>query len=315
MAKKVFISSPIESLKDAREIVHKMLVKIGFKDIFLSEADRSRDQSSYEVCMREVESSDLYILILGQYYGWIPDGETLSVTELEYDKALKKAIDILVFRIHFFDYELCQENFIRKVESFHTGRFRAKLINGIGELEERILSDIPQHFVDKSEANKKVPLSNPHQSDLIIEFKQSKEIIIEDEINTVNPLLAIKARINYTHEAGNAQLMKLSLNEYELSENDLINKPKIIVLRNGREHACFNINSKCWNLPYSPDFKANYNHLIYKVINADAYINIYSLQNVSLKSKNNILKISHSGGEGNEAYQNPIVIGKCEIIK
>lgn len=314
MAVNIFISSPVDSLEKERQAVYESLEKIGFRNIFLSEVERSRSLDSRSVCMREIESSNLFILILGKFYGWIPENEDYSVTELEYNKAVEEKLEILVFKLDFFEYEEKQSLFIRRVEDFENGKFRGKSISKIEELKDKVFYDIPQHFVEKSEATKKVPVKEISKSETLINFSESKELTI-NQIDINNPpLLLIKARINYDDEAGNGYLVRFYFNNYEFRECDLLNKPKKYILADKREFPWFHSNLNCWSLPYSQNFKENYTHHKYKIVNGDAYTFIFSLENVKLHREKNILRITHSGNESIEAHKNPI-IAHYEIIK
>ena len=138
MRRSIFISSPIEGLVKERKIVKNALEKLGCKDIFLSETDGSRNKSSLQVCVGEVRNRDLFILLLGKRYGWIPEGEKRSVTEIEYDTAKNNNKEILVFNIAFFDREPDQKEFIQKVGHFDHGRFWGREIEKPHELETRV---------------------------------------------------------------------------------------------------------------------------------------------------------------------------------
>jgi len=317
MKYEVFISSPVESLKDERKVVYNSLKKIGYKKIFCSEDEGSKNSNSFKTCLNAVENSELFILLIGKYYGNVPENENHSMTELEYNKAYEKGIDILVFKLHFFDYETRQKEFIIKVENSIDGRFRGKIINNIDELENRIYSDVHQYARDKiTDADKKVPLEEIKESEVSVDFKKFKKLVFNDQIDKNNPpLLLLKARINYTHEAGNAQLMKLFFNNYEIRENDLINKSKKFILNDNREYTWYNRIKQCWSLPYSPNFRDNYLHYKYKIKNGDPYTYIFSLENAEMNARNNVLKIIHCGSEEHEAYKNSIIIGRYELLK
>lgn len=47
-----------------------------------------------------VECADVYVLVLGHRYGTVPDGETRSITEMEYDRAVELDKPRIVFFLH-----------------------------------------------------------------------------------------------------------------------------------------------------------------------------------------------------------------------
>lgn len=99
---KIFVSSTVNDLKEERQKVVKELG--GMFDIFLSENESAHSMPPIDVCMEEVEKCDLFILIIGGRYGFVPemvegtpyDGK-ISVTHGEFEKAMELRKPILVF--------------------------------------------------------------------------------------------------------------------------------------------------------------------------------------------------------------------------
>ena len=65
----------------------------------------ARDAGGVTVSMEMVDQADIYLGIYAWRYGWVPDGKDLSVTELEFDRAIgRKAAgelrEILIFTAH-----------------------------------------------------------------------------------------------------------------------------------------------------------------------------------------------------------------------
>lgn len=90
---KVFISSTYEDLKPYREKVIDFF-KDGIPDILFKGMENmpAGDTRPVDECRRKVEQSNVFILIIGRRYGWIPDDATqnpnqLSITEQEYNWA------------------------------------------------------------------------------------------------------------------------------------------------------------------------------------------------------------------------------------
>jgi hypothetical protein len=87
---KVFISSTYEDLKPYREKIIDFfrdgLLNIAFKGM---ENMPASDKRPIDMCKRKVEESNVFILVIGKRYGWIPKDDALnpnglSITELEY---------------------------------------------------------------------------------------------------------------------------------------------------------------------------------------------------------------------------------------
>ena len=109
MQELVYISSTFKDLKDFRQAVINCIVSLGdfYKPVSMEFYD-AEDIHFVQKCLNDVEACNVYILILGKRYGYIPKGFTKSITELEYEKARdcqQKGMvkEILVFKVE----ELC----------------------------------------------------------------------------------------------------------------------------------------------------------------------------------------------------------------
>jgi hypothetical protein len=75
----VFLSSTMRTLRDLRAILRKRLREVGIS-AFVYEADQGAHPSDPEqLSLREVERTDLFVLVIDDSYG--------EITEREYDKA------------------------------------------------------------------------------------------------------------------------------------------------------------------------------------------------------------------------------------
>jgi hypothetical protein len=93
---RVYVSSTFLDLADCRKVVHTTLRKLRQDDVameyYVAESDRPVD-----VCLRDVRESELYIGLFAWRYGYVPDGYTQSITELEYRAAMDAGIPCLIF--------------------------------------------------------------------------------------------------------------------------------------------------------------------------------------------------------------------------
>jgi acylphosphatase/tetratricopeptide (TPR) repeat protein len=90
---RVYLSSTLTDLEAEREAVKEALA--GEATIVHSYAGASTDLQAD--ALQEVGKCDVYILILGMRYGFIPAGHTKSIIHLEYDIATARSIPRLVF--------------------------------------------------------------------------------------------------------------------------------------------------------------------------------------------------------------------------
>ncbi|GAB6140154.1 hypothetical protein JCM14076_08830 [Methylosoma difficile] len=60
----------------------------------------ARDADAIKVSLEMVDVADIYIGIYAWRYGHVPEGHDISVTEMEFNHAVKRGIPILVFLIH-----------------------------------------------------------------------------------------------------------------------------------------------------------------------------------------------------------------------
>ena len=105
MPETVYISSTFNDLKNFRQAVINCIVSLGdyYKPVSMEFYD-AEDVHFVKKCLDDVEACNIYILILGKRYGYIPKGYKKSITEMEYEKARDcqragKAKEILVLKV------------------------------------------------------------------------------------------------------------------------------------------------------------------------------------------------------------------------
>jgi hypothetical protein len=92
----VFISSTFLDNRVRREVVEDAVLRAGMRPVGMERFTASPYPAVSE-CLRSVEECDIYLGILAHRYGWIPDGQDKSITELEYDAAKAAGRRCLVF--------------------------------------------------------------------------------------------------------------------------------------------------------------------------------------------------------------------------
>lgn len=60
----------------------------------------ARDADAIRVSLEMVDKADLYIGVLAWRYGHVPEGQEISITEIEFNRALERKIPILIFLSH-----------------------------------------------------------------------------------------------------------------------------------------------------------------------------------------------------------------------
>lgn len=136
--KKVFISSVIKDFATFRKAAKSAVEIMDLKPV-MSEDFGARSYSSEIACIKEAQSCDLFILILGKNYGHLTS-EGVSVTHSEYRAAKAANRPILAF-VQTCDMEPQQEAFKVEVEKYHDGFFRATFSTD-GELKDQIVKSL-----------------------------------------------------------------------------------------------------------------------------------------------------------------------------
>jgi len=101
--KKAMISSTARDLPLHRKQVMEACQRVGVFPEQMMENLTAEDANAVEVSLRLVNEADVYIGIFAQRYGFVPDydnPEGISITEMEYNQAVKRGIPRLIFFMH-----------------------------------------------------------------------------------------------------------------------------------------------------------------------------------------------------------------------
>jgi Domain of unknown function (DUF4062) len=96
----VMISSTARDLPKHREEVRLACLRANFDPREMMEHLTALDEDAIETSLRMVEEADVYLGILAYRYGTIPTGYDLSITEMEFNRAVELNKPRLVFFIH-----------------------------------------------------------------------------------------------------------------------------------------------------------------------------------------------------------------------
>ncbi len=96
---RIYISSTYQDLRDHREKVYHALRQLSH-DVVAMEDYVATDSRPLDQCLRDVASCEIYVGIFAWRQGFIPPGEKVGITELEYREARKKSKTCLIFLLH-----------------------------------------------------------------------------------------------------------------------------------------------------------------------------------------------------------------------
>jgi hypothetical protein len=96
---KIFVSSTYLDLQEYREQAGLVIRRMDHEDVAM-EYYVAEDKRPVDKCLEDVAACDLYVGIFAWRYGWIPkkyNRRKLSITQMEYQQAVKKGKDCLIF--------------------------------------------------------------------------------------------------------------------------------------------------------------------------------------------------------------------------
>lgn len=98
------ISSTAVDLPDHRRQVMNACVRQSFFPIAMEDLP-ARDATGIQVSMEMVDQADIYIGVYAWRYGWVPPGSEISITEMEFNRAVERKQrgelkEILIFVMH-----------------------------------------------------------------------------------------------------------------------------------------------------------------------------------------------------------------------
>jgi len=123
---KVMISSTARDLPEHRQKVMDACMRMGMFHPDMMEHLTATDTSALDISLDIVDRADIYVGVFGFRYGYVPDGQPISITEAEYNRAVERGIPRLMF--------LMSDDHLLKHADFETGNGAEKL----DKLKERI---------------------------------------------------------------------------------------------------------------------------------------------------------------------------------
>lgn len=94
----VMISSTARDLPDHRDAIKEACLRQGMFPSMMEHLPAS-DSDAIATSLRMVDEADLYLGVFAYRYGYIPRGSSISITEMEYNRAVERGIPRLLFLI------------------------------------------------------------------------------------------------------------------------------------------------------------------------------------------------------------------------
>jgi hypothetical protein len=117
---RIFISSVMSpDMKPLRTRVADLVDSLGAEPVWF-EAFGGRDDDAEVAYLSEVESSSVYLGILGRTYGRLDKATRMSATHAEYRRAEEQGVAVSVWVLSDDDVQADQKAFIDEVRTFHT---------------------------------------------------------------------------------------------------------------------------------------------------------------------------------------------------
>lgn len=96
MSKRVFISSTFKDLSAFRQTAIEAVRQLGAVDVSM-EHFGARDERPKDECLTLIGESDVFVGIYAYRYGYIPEGDLISILEAEYDAATSAGLPRLIY--------------------------------------------------------------------------------------------------------------------------------------------------------------------------------------------------------------------------
>lgn len=182
MHKRVFVSSTFFDLSKYRESVRVAIRQIGAIDVSM-EFFGARDERPKEECLRLIKNeSDIFIGIYAYRYGFVPEGDEVSITVSEYEEATSSGLPRLIYILDdttpwvpaLIDSGRAAEQlkaFKDKLKANHICAF----FSNQDELAAKVAADLGRHFTRQEYFTKEIlpPRLEPDREERLIQQLRS----------------------------------------------------------------------------------------------------------------------------------------------
>lgn len=132
------ISSTVRDLPDHRDQAMRACLDAGFFPTMM-ESLPAKDADAIAASLQMVDGADVYIGIFAHRYGHVPAGHSISITQMEYNRAKHRKIARFLFLMH--------ENHLIRIRDVEFGRGAKKLLG----LKDRIAAEQVVGFFESPE--------------------------------------------------------------------------------------------------------------------------------------------------------------------
>jgi hypothetical protein len=187
--KRAFVSSTYVDLADHRDAVRAGIRQLGLVDIAMENLG-ARDERPKDECLRLVkEDSDCFVGIYAHRYGFVPTGDSISITESEYDAATLTGLPRFIYLVDQ-DHPWKPRYFDQgpSLESLSTFKMRlltthiCKNFTTPDQLTACVVADVGRHIAMKSSVRVGPDISLP---DIGIESLRGKVAETPDQWNAI----------------------------------------------------------------------------------------------------------------------------------
>ncbi len=134
----VFISGTSTDLRPYREAAKKATFDAGCYPRAM-EHFSGQDHPPYDVCMSEVDKSDVVVAIVAHRYGWVPPGKDRSITWYECERARNSKKQVLAFIVDdSYPWDETQKEAYSLTEALNKNAFTAELGTEVQQTIERL---------------------------------------------------------------------------------------------------------------------------------------------------------------------------------
>ena len=95
----VMVSSTARDLPEHRKEVMEACLRQGMFPQMMEHLPAA-DADAIAESLRLVDEADIYLGIFAHRYGYVPKGHDISITEMEYNRAVERGIPRLIFLMH-----------------------------------------------------------------------------------------------------------------------------------------------------------------------------------------------------------------------
>lgn len=124
-AMRVFVSSIVGGYEEYRTAAQDAIKALDHEAVLMERTHPSSPAPSRGECLREIEDSDVVVLLLGSRYG-TPEKSGKSPTHEEFEHARGVGKPILVFVEDVVDRDVAQSDFLAEISGWEDGYFRTK---------------------------------------------------------------------------------------------------------------------------------------------------------------------------------------------